>query len=435
MNRMIGHSGFGRVICACGLAGLLAAQAHSAEVWYSDDLDNFVDGATIMAAGGGGSAVVAKQLLQEYFTASDSVTLNDVEDIVPGLGYTAATVGAIGSPAALFEIADILNLPYNAYAAMDFVFNEYETPINYLMPIEVGAINGLFPFLLAVKLNAIDPLHSGISVLNVDGGGRSVPTLPLLIYSNFPNIFDQSAVVTSPASTLAPPIPIPSEWAQLTAPAGNQGRIEATILAMVSGESSPYSGAAGYGSFYALADNISEDVVVASQLKVAHDVGGAYEKSPYGASVKEALSAGGRGADVIFSGQVINVTLDTAGLDYGEVTIAGTGPYENDTFVVQYENENICAYKDSYSTDTPFVLGPDSVAYVPTDGTVFDNSDLYQIFQQGGKPMVDIVAITAVGAVVGTPAIMEAWDEVRAKIPGGKCDFPYSSPWLGSRSR
>lgn len=427
------HNGFRfslrNMVVSCALLGGLTMTSHAAETWNSDDIKSFIDGATIMAAGGGGSPTVAFRLSSKYFGDSDTVTLNDVSDIEVGKDHSAATIGAIGSPASLFDLPDPLELPLNAYRGMYFLFNHLETPINYLMPIEVGAINGLYALLVALELNKEIP-GSQISVLNVDGGGRSVPTLPLLIYSYFPSVYDQSAVVTSPFSTVQLKPPVPSEWAILNALGGSQARIEATILAMLSGKNSPYSGAAGYGSFYAKADVIANSPPVTGQIKVARDIGQTYRGSPAGSAVAAKLNDSGRVAKVVFSGTVTNVTQDTQGLDYGVVTITGSGPYENDEFTIQYENENICAYLKTYSASAPYVLGPDSVAYVPTDGNVFDNSDLYKAFQGGQKPQVDIVAIQASPQITNIPGIVEAWGAVRAAIPNGQCDFPYTTPWL-----
>ena len=422
-------------VATCVLLGCIPMTSYAAETWNSDDVKSFIDGATIMAAGGGGSPTVAVELWSKYFGDSGTVTLNNVGDIEAGKSYSAASVGAIGSPASLFDLPDPMGLPRNAYAGMNFLFNHLQTPIKYLMPIEVGAINGLFPFLLAVELNKDNP-DNQVSVLNVDGGGRSVPTLPLLIYSYSSNVYDQSAIVSSPFSTVQGTPPIPSEWAALNALGGSQARIEATILAMLSDKSSPYSGAAGYGSFYAKADEIAGSPPVTGQIKVAHDVGVAYQTSSTGTAVAAKLNDSGRNAKVVFSGTVTDVTQDTEGLDTGVVTITGSGSYENDEFTIQYENENICAYKRTYSTSAPFILGPDSVAYVPTKRGVFDNSDLYTDFQGGQKPEVDIVAIQASSQINDIPGIVKAWGAVRAAIPNGKCDFPYTTPWLtGGTSR
>ena len=102
--------------------------------------------------------------------------------------------------------------------------------------------------------------------------------------------------------------------------------------------------------------------------------------------------------------------------------------------MMPHENENICAYKKSYSGTAPFILGPDSIAYVPTDGTVFDNSDLYEKFKSGVRPDVDIVAILASSQITDIGGIMEAWEAVRAAIPNGKCNFAYSTPWITGAS-
>ena len=412
-------------------AFLLFAHGNSlaGESWSHDDLEAFIDGATIMAAGGGGSPTIAKQLLTKYFPVSGTVELDEVSDIPSGQSYSAASIGAIGSPAELFKLPDPLSLPYNVYAAMDLTYEKYEKAIKYLMPIEVGAINGLYAFLLAEKLNSINP-ENEITVLDVDGGGRSVPTLPLLMYSYFPDVYDQSAFVTSQFSAIPPSHPFPTEWALLTAAGGSQDRIENTILSMLSGNDSPYKGAAGYGSFYASADDISDSPPVTGQIGVAHTVGNTYAESPEGSEVASALSDEGRSAKSVFSGKVTDITLDTSGLDYGVVTITGTGSYDGRKFTIQYENENICAYSDHYSSTEPYILGPDSIAYVPTDGIVFDNSDLYELVHtQKQQPAVDVVAIKADDQVLDMSGIMEAWSSVRAAIPKGACDFPYSSPW------
>lgn len=411
---------------------LIAISSFAKETWHYDDLELFIKGSTIMAAGGGGSPVVANQLLRKYFSPSGSVVLNDVADLRQGQNLAAASVGAIGSPADLFSLPDPLALPSTAYSALNFVYNsDNRSPIDYLMPIEVGAINGLYSFLLAYRINS-HAVPDAVSVLNVDGGGRSVPTLPLLIYSQFPNIYSQEAAVTSPTATVIPPSVTPDEWAFLTAAGGNQQRVEKTILAMLA-KNSPYQGAAGYGSFWTLVDDLVTAPPVQGQLSVARNLGGVYASAPAGDKVAASLTASQRTAKHIFSGRVASITRDTAGLDYGLVTIIGTGAYQGDTFTIQYENENICAFKASHSNTEPYVLGPDSIAYVPTDGAVFDNSDLYDIVQKGQHPYVDIVAILASPRITGIPGIMDSWSEVRSAIPHDACNFPYSSPWNGGK--
>ena len=257
-----------------------------------------------------------------------------------------------------------------------------------------------------------------------------MPTLPLLLYAQYPNVYDQSAVVTSSASVVEPSLSGPSEWAWLHAPGGDQSRIESTILALLSSTNSPYKDGAGFGSFYVKADDISGSPPVLGQLSVARDAGVAYKKSPKGESVASSLTSSGRHAQLIFSGTVSDITLDTQGHDLGAVTISGSGDYDSDKFTIQYENENICAYKQNYSITTPFVLGPDTIGYVPLNGTVFDNSDLYQLFQKGDRPKVDVIAILASSQITQLPDIMDAWQDVRSSIPGGKCDFEYKTPWL-----
>ena len=423
-----------QLVTAVLVLGASASSLATQQLGYKD-LDDFIDGSTIMAAGGGGSPSISRKLLSNHFGVNDTVQLSAVGDIPDVSGQFAATIGAIGSPEALFGLDNPLLLVETAFLAM-FAHNlppggSPQPDIGYLMPVEVGSVNGLYAFLLAASINQTAPAGDQVSVLDVDGGGRSVPTLPLLIYSNFPKTYAQYAVLTSPeAEPVYPPAaPQPTEWALLTAQAGDQGRIENTILAMLSGKDSPYAGAAGYGSFYAPVSAVKLNPPVTGQISLAVKVGAAYKQSPTGDAVVGALGAGQRTAKVLFTGKVTNMTEDTTGLDYGVVTIAGSGANAGDTFTIQYENENICAFKESYSKTSPFVLGPDTVAYVPADGTVLDNSDLLAAVKAGQQPAVTIVAIDTVDAVKNNPAMMASWSQVRAAIPNNACNFAYAQPW------
>ena len=397
------------------------------------DLENFIEGATIMAAGGGGSPAVARKLLEKVFMPSDTVVLSDVSD-VSNVTSPAATIGAIGSPEALLNLEDPISLPLNVFVGMESYYSlipKLPEGIAWLMPIEVGAVNGIYPFLLANAVNKSGQ-HDPVGVLNADGGGRSVPTLPLLIYASYGNdsIYDQRAIVTSQYSKVSlSPEQSPTEWAIITSDNGDQLRTENTILALLTGKDSPYSGVAGYGSFFVeSASRIKDAPPVTGQISLAVKLGAAWKQSPTGIAIVETLNSGGRVARSVFSGTITDVTEDTSGLDFGVVTVTGTGDDAGDTFTIQYQNENICAYKSSYSTTTPFVLGPDSIAYVPKD-IIFDNSDLYAMFKNGEKPEVTIVAIDTVAAVKGNANLMQAWAAVRSGIPQGVCDFPYAQPW------
>ena len=400
----------------------------------SEDIKYFIEGATIMAAGGGGSAQIARSLSAKYFSPEDVVFLYAVGETIPGNHQKAAAVGAIGSPASIFSLIEPLGLPLNARRGLSVTFNAEDDIVSFLMPIEVGAINGLFPFLLANKISKENGRNI-VNILDVDGGGRSVPTLPLLIYSYYPNIYNQDAVVTSRYSKIDnDKKETPTEYARLHEAKGDQGRIESIILAMLDENSNtPYEGVAGYGSFYATASDITEDVSITGQISIAIKVGLEYSKAHTGSNIVNALDESNRSAKAIFSGNVTKITLNKGSLDDGVVTVTGTGAYAKDIFTIYYENENICAYKQSYSTEKPFVLGPDSVAYVPVSGTAFDNSDLYKIVNSGSEPAVDIVAIKALDKITNNSGIMDAWSNVRQKdISDGRCNFPYTSPWMST---
>ena len=69
------------------LLSCLSAPSHAEKNFNKSDIESFVYGATIMAAGGGGSPSIAFKLLSQYLKDSDNVDLYDVSDIETGKGY------------------------------------------------------------------------------------------------------------------------------------------------------------------------------------------------------------------------------------------------------------------------------------------------------------------------------------------------------------
>ena len=76
--------------------------------------------------------------------------------------------------------------------------------------------------------------------------------------------------------------------------------------------------------------------------------------------------------------------------------------------------------------------GPDSICYVPAaaDQEIFDNSDLWQLFQQSSyRPMeVYVLAIEASAAVLQSATLMEGWRATRAERGYAG---PFLQRWLG----
>jgi DUF917 family protein len=139
-----------------------------------EDLRNIVRGATLLASGGGGPYSVGMQLVDNFTSASsyypgDTLPVVTVDKLEKGKKAIVAAV--IGAP----EQTKLIQYPDLVVDAVERVQKLLKVRIDYIVPVEVGALSSPIACMAAAKL--------GIPVVDVDGAGRAVPTLNLLTYA------------------------------------------------------------------------------------------------------------------------------------------------------------------------------------------------------------------------------------------------------------
>lgn len=129
-----------------------------------DDLLALIYGTCFLASGGGGPISMALKFL-------DKIPANSQIKLIPASNLDAdkkaLVVVDVGSPAAV-EAGYGATAPLNAYKSMSKRLN---SPINYLLPGELGAVNSLIPFYLAAINSQIE------GVIDADMCGRAAPRL------------------------------------------------------------------------------------------------------------------------------------------------------------------------------------------------------------------------------------------------------------------
>lgn len=146
----------------------------------AEKLSYLVDGAALLGSGGGGSLSTGHTFVDLILkcTNGNGLALLTPPELNTDSSQTAGCV--------LCDIGAITAIETDQQAAIANAFdalNAYQhaqgkAPITVLMPIETGPENSLVPLVLAAQ--------RGLAVLDADGAGRAVPSLPLCTLADLP---------------------------------------------------------------------------------------------------------------------------------------------------------------------------------------------------------------------------------------------------------
>jgi hypothetical protein len=138
----------------------------------------------------------------------------------------------------------------------------------------------------------------------------------------------------------------------------------------------------------------------------------------------------GRACKEVFHGYVSGMVQATGSTDVGHIVVSEHADGTGTRLWIYNQNENI--YACHTELFGPLVMGPDSICYVPAsaDQEVFDNSDLWQLFQRPSYRPVEVyvLAIEAPDAVLHNAKLMRSWQAARAERGYAG---PFLQRWLG----
>ncbi|HET7464165.1 MAG TPA: DUF917 family protein [Longimicrobium sp.] len=378
-------------------------------------------GACVLASGGGGSYQVSKQIIEQGVPDDAVVTMVPLSSLAAD---TWAAVSAnMGSPGALFKTANP-HAPTNAFTALQAWCAGQPAGSRFagftgfaaVVPVEVGAINTASPLAAAAQLT--------LPVVNADGAGRSIPTLPLTQYARniplYPNFVASESQPGQPFNTGQVDVPTETE-------------AEEAIIGLVM--TPPFGGIAGLAIYALQGQDLAKAPPVAGTLYDALQIGRLVNRLTGVARAQAVVRylsvrpGGPRTARIVFGGRVVAMTQAQGGTDIGYIRVRGQAPgsgAEVDLWIYN-QNENIYCQRSDQAE--PLVMGPDSMCYVPDTGEVFDNSDLWNLWQADPAqiPALHVVAIDAPGVVKANAPLLAAWQDERAQFG---YSGPYIQPWL-----
>lgn len=306
---------------------------------YSE-LEDIIYGAAFLGAGGGGSTVQAHSIISQIKEQDKEVALVRPEEIEDD-ALVVVSAG-MGSPAAAKYGWRNEHLP--AFEMLNkYLEKELGRPIDYVIPLEIGAGNFAIPIHTAAINNL--PLVDG------DGAGRAIPELQL-------TTFDIYGIPISPMAI--------SNWE------GNGGILfvkNAHWAEMISRQVVvAFQGNAGI-ALYPMRGRELKEVVIPNTISLAMKVGSLLKRVKEENLEITELLVKEVNAYILGMGVVKEKTLETkGGFDFGKVIVETKEGDLN----VYFKNENIIAELNGKI----LAIAPDLICWASIDGTPLTNVDV-----------------------------------------------------------
>ncbi|MCF7966710.1 MAG: DUF917 domain-containing protein [Methylobacter tundripaludum] len=137
------------------------------------DISYIIYGACFLASGGGGPIGLALLFMDKMINDADVMYYVNPDDLEATKNI--AFVAGLGAPDKIFEgFGQTVSL--NAFLEMDnYLTQSGQEPVGYLIPVEMGAMNTLIPFIISAR--------KGIAVINGDPCGRAAPEMGMNLFN------------------------------------------------------------------------------------------------------------------------------------------------------------------------------------------------------------------------------------------------------------
>ena len=404
-------------------------------ILHLDDIKNAVQGACMLASGGGGSLQLAIQkIIPAFFDQTTEIGLFGIESIHDE-GLWGAVVAGMGSPLKLFEDPKLVGAAVDAMKKLADLCGAFKAfgevrfktfqQMNFCLPVEIGAVNSIVPMIVAQDFSS-----TPLAVIDVDGAGRAVPTLPLTTYARqinlYPNILGGKNLI----------VPGSEYFDYVSTEAEDETTLEAAFLGMI--DSKAFGYASGLAMYAANGPTFRGCNPVAKGVSDSLNLGDIINQKIQLGRLEGVLAYINQNmkriARQIFYGNVTDMKQATSSLDNGYVVITGAncpyspGDFTGQTFEIFILNENIWGQITKSGSTQPWIVGPDSMCYLTDSGDVFDNSDLWNLYEKGERPYVSIIGIQAPPEVLSNVGLMAAWVDAVKSVHHGPNS--YITPWM-----
>jgi DUF917 family protein len=301
-------------------------------------LDDIARGAGILGSGGGGDPYIGKLLAQRAIREHGPVTILDIAEIPADA--TVVAVSGMGAPTVTLERIPAGNEEVTALRALEAFLGR---PATHIVPIEVGGLNSMTPFIAAAQTR--------LPVVDGDGMGRAFPEAQMVLPGLIGVSVTPMAVADDKGNTLVIDA-VSNRWTERIARAAC-----AEMGCSVSCADTVMRG-----------DQLSDGLVPAT-LTIAEGLGRAVREARdvHADPVETARSL--LDGVALLSGKVIDVQRRTAGgFARGRAVMEGSGS----RLELDFQNEHLLARLDgevvATTPDLICVLDADSGEPVTTEG-------------------------------------------------------------------
>lgn len=295
---------------------------------HMDSIEDVATGATVLGTGGGGDPYIGKMMAMQALETYGEVELCSCDELKDD--DLVVPVSMIGAPSVMVE-----KVPSERElsAVLDLLEETMGKRISAVMPIEVGGVNSLIPFIVAAKRR--------IPVVDADAMGRAFPEAQMVTF-HLDGYSPSPVAMADEKGNALLLYPTDGVWSE---------RLARSITIQMGGTATICD--------YALLGKEIKKSAIPGTLTLAEEIGRILRTSlDSGRRPVETLLEKLQG-HLLFSGKVVDVRRDVhGGFTKGESKLEGLGSWKGRSMTLCFQNEYLAALEN----DQPLASTPDLLA-------------------------------------------------------------------------
>lgn len=320
------------------------------------DIGYIVYGACFLGSGGGGPIGLALLFMDKMINDADVMYYVNPDKL--DANTNIAFVAGLGAPDKIFEgFGQTVSI--NAFMEMDkYLTQSGQEPLGYLIPVEMGAMNTLIPFIISAR--------KGVAVINGDPCGRAAPEMGM-------NLFNTNDLPINPVI--------------LTSDTDDSGNYQKRIVQVKDADdaesqarrfaksNNSTAGMACYpmrGADLNCSSEQNRAKLIQWTVGLAWNLGRNMLETRNYNDFLGFLDGFPLTSYTLFEGSIINKEeREIGGFNVGKITVSN----KDETFFIYYKNESLLAW--SVIKQCYVAMGPDSINFLAKkDAQPFSNTDI-----------------------------------------------------------
>lgn len=281
-----------------------------------EDIDDIARGAAVLGTGGGGDPYLGSLLAKHAVERNGPVDLVELADVPDDA--VVVPVAIMGAPTVIVERSPAGT---ELVRALDAISRRLERPVTHVAFFEAGGLNSMTPIQVAAE--------TGLPLIDADGMGRAFPELQMVSFG-LAGIPASPMVLADDKGNVVLLEAVDNVWAERLA----------RVATVEMGCSAPIA-------LYLHTGAQTRTAQVPDTITLAREIGrlirGTRERHEDAATAVAARFEG----RVLIRGKVVDTERNTlGGFVRGRSRIEGTGGDEGSELELEFQNENLVAYRD-----------------------------------------------------------------------------------------